>query len=48
MATQACSELTKGLEASGPNIIFMRLLSAMSKDPDPKVMSTNTGKKSLT
>ena len=42
MATQACNDWTKGLDSSGPSIVFMRPLSETSKDPVPRVKMPNT------
>ena len=42
IATQACKDWTKGLDNSGPTIIFINPLSATSKDPDPKVIIPKT------
>ena len=42
MATHACKDWTRGLEVSGPNIVFINPLSATSNDPVPKVKSPNT------
>ena len=42
MATHACKDWTRGLEVSGPSIVFINPLSATSNDPVPNVRIPNT------
>ena len=38
-AANACSDWTKGLEISGPSIVFINPLSVRSNDPEANVKS---------